>query len=165
MTKFPVMSIEVWQFWKQEKLGEEALMDRPYLLAYELLGEILTDLQEAPEIKASPILSKRVGTAIDVFHQLPKHFENVLSGYSYLQEELAKIKRNLPDSSIQQQYQEIKPKYEIIQQAGGDAKLIYKVAKADGLDKVNEIKLLRSLFTLSLVEAQSIINEIDNQDR
>jgi hypothetical protein len=48
-------------------------------------------------------------------------------------------------------------KYEALRAAGDSAEAIARVAKQDGLDVPAVIRMLRSLFTLSLPEAKEIM--------
>lgn len=47
-------------------------------------------------------------------------------------------------------------RYEAMRDAGADPQAVYRSAKADGLDWVTRIRLIRRLFDLSLVEAKEV---------
>jgi hypothetical protein len=47
-------------------------------------------------------------------------------------------------------------RYEAMRDAGAEPVLVYRSAKADGLDPVTLIRLLRRVYHLSLVEAKEV---------
>jgi hypothetical protein len=60
-----------------------------------------------------------------------------------------------------EQFRRIFAKYELIFKAGGDARLIYRVAQVEGLEMIVRLKILRSLFNFSFVEAKIFAEELD----
>jgi ribosomal protein L7/L12 len=48
-------------------------------------------------------------------------------------------------------------KYRRMKASGGSASVVYRTAKDDGADEVTAIRMLRSVFSLSLVEAKEAI--------
>jgi len=47
-------------------------------------------------------------------------------------------------------------RYEAMRDAGEDPKAVYHVAKSDGHDEIASIRMLRSVFSLSLAEAKEV---------
>ena len=55
-------------------------------------------------------------------------------------------------------------KYAQMRNAGANARAVYLAAKADGIDGVRCIRLLREVFHLSLVDAKEVTIVADNMD-
>jgi len=54
-------------------------------------------------------------------------------------------------------------KYHQMHSAGSSPGEVYRIAKADGADEITCIRLLRQVFSLSLVEAKTVIVEASGQ--
>jgi hypothetical protein len=52
-------------------------------------------------------------------------------------------------------------KYQSLHEQGHDAATTYKVLRADGLSQIEGIRMLREVFSLSLVDAQKLAHEAD----
>lgn len=52
-------------------------------------------------------------------------------------------------------------KYEALKAAGHTAMRVYAIAKEEGVDPITRIRLIRSVFSLNLVEAKKISSEVD----
>jgi hypothetical protein len=52
-------------------------------------------------------------------------------------------------------------KYQALKQAGLSPTLIYQTLKADGLERIACIKMLRQLLDISVVEAKELMTEVD----
>jgi ribosomal protein L7/L12 len=53
-------------------------------------------------------------------------------------------------------------KYRLMKDSGASAPVIYNTAKDDGADEIMAIRMLRSVFSLSLVEAKEVIQAADH---
>jgi hypothetical protein len=53
-------------------------------------------------------------------------------------------------------------RYERMRDAGAEPVLVYRSAQADGLDPVTRLRLLRRVYSLSLVQAKEISIVADN---
>jgi hypothetical protein len=127
---------------------------------YETLGMILDELRSNPDVLLSTSAKRSLDLAITHYTEIKVSVDSILSESVSLSRELLQYQDR--DRQIAGDYfRRIIGRYEAIFNAGGDGKLIYKVAKADGIDELYRLKILRTIFKLSLQEAQSLAADAD----
>ena len=52
-------------------------------------------------------------------------------------------------------------KYQVLRTEGADSAAVYRALRADGHGQVEGIRMLREVFSLSLVNAKSVIDELE----
>ena len=119
------------------------------------LSGILQRLREQEEVKASPTLYDLVRNAIAFHEMLPAAYQGAIEEIKHLQKEL----KTSPNVIIDSEHFSLN-QYQQIHDAGGDPKLICRVAKADEADDIKCLKILRTLFQFSLKGAQTILREV-----
>ncbi|MCG3162234.1 MAG: hypothetical protein JMDDDDMK_03474 [Acidobacteria bacterium] len=126
-------------------------------VSYESLGKILEQLQESPEIKASPELAERIRNAILFHRQISTDWQGLLKEHRELKKTVSDLTREPGERVCGQGLQNQFSKYEEMRDQGANPQGIYLAATEDGYDGVGAIRILRWVFDLSLQEAQEII--------
>jgi len=129
------------------------------------LQEILEDLKQQPEIQASLRTQNRIDLALAYLQEMQHNVQEFSKGFASLYQELSQLKIDDLHEDVTDHFKRIFVKYEWIYHAGGDAKLIDGVARAEGLNLIVRLKILRTLFHLSLQEAQSLIESFQETTR
>jgi hypothetical protein len=144
------------------------------LATYNSLGRILEKLMEHPEVQASPYLLDRIDNALK-FHkgmvdELAPHtarYEQMDERFAEMAEEIAALKFDPSVRIPGETFRRVIEKYRLLRDSGGNAELIYRVAKAERVEEIVRLNILQMLFDLSLEEAEAIarsINEEQNVD-
>jgi hypothetical protein len=126
-------------------------------VSYQSLGQILEELQNAPEIKRSAELSSQIRNAILFHQQISTELEGVLRRQLEVEQELSDLTREPGERVCHQPILDEFEKYERMRDRGAAPREVYLAAQDDGLDKIKSIKALRQIFHLSLQEAQETI--------
>lgn len=126
-------------------------------VSYESLGKILVQLQESPEIKASPELAERVRNAILFHRQISAELQGVLEESQELKRTISDLTREPGERVCDQPPRNQFGKYEEMRRLGANSEEVYFAAIKDGHDEIGAIKVLRQVFQLSLQEAQDAI--------
>ena len=134
-------------------------------MSCDALQEILEDLKQQPEIQASLRTQNRIDLALAYLQEMQHNVQEFSKGFASLYQELSQLKIADLQEDVTDHFKRIFVKYEWIHYAGGDAKLIDGVARAEGLDLIVRLKILRTLFHLSLQEAQSLIESFQETTR
>jgi hypothetical protein len=127
-----------------------------YGAALNSLGKLLDKLQQHPDVISSTELSEILTNAID-FHQI------VQNGFSEILEEVRELRHTTAQLSgtykeTPPTFEEVLPFYQAIYEAGGSARLVCDVAIANDVTKTMLVRILRSLYGLSLEDAHRFIN-------
>lgn len=129
--------------------------DLSYGVALASLGDILNKLQQNSDIAESPELSETVTNALG-FHQiLSDGLSKILDEIVLLRHENAHLSGTLED--VPPSYEDIVPLYKTIQDAGGDAQLVCKVALVNEVSSVTIIRILRDLYGFTLEDAHHLL--------
>jgi hypothetical protein len=134
--------------------------DAPLTIYYESLGHLLDKLKAHPIVLSSPELDGLLDNALGFYRDLQKEYDHILADNQYLAHEIDQLKSQSTIVVADDTFAELLPYYQRICDAGGDAKLIYRLAVLNAVDEVLRLKLLRSLFGLSLPEAQAIAESV-----
>ena len=129
--------------------------------ACKALDEILSELNEQSEVRTSPNSQQRINLALQLIQIMHRDAQEFSDNYTKICRELLQLKIDELGEDGGDYFRRILAKYEWIYQAGGDAELIYRVAKAEGIELIFRLKILRTLFPLSLMEAQNIAKSVE----
>lgn len=141
-------------------------MSDPMLsISYESLGKILEQLQESPEIKASPEFAERVRNALLFHQQISAELQGLLKERQELEKTISDLTRETGERVCNQPLPNRFGKYEEMRDLGADAQEVYLAATDDGYDEIGAIKALRQVFHLSLPEAQEVISQAQEERR
>lgn len=130
-------------------------------VAYEIallsLGNLLDKLRHRDDIPESSEVGQIVMNAEKFFQIINGNISPILDELRELRYENAKLLGEYNDTIPN--FDEVLSLYRKIHESGGDAQLICKVAIANELDGIIVIKVLRTLFNLSLHEAKEIYDK------
>lgn len=123
--------------------------------ALDLLGRILEKVANDPTVQADPQLSKQLGDAMLLLVDLNQSCTKMMDEYSETQDRFYELTRPYYETGsgfVRQErydkYQDMVSKYSPLD--------IYNEALKDGFDKVQGIKMLRTVLGMSLQEALDI---------
>jgi hypothetical protein len=127
-----------------------------FSVSFKSLGKILDEISDAPAVKVSPELVGLIRNATDFHHQLYEDVRGLIEENQTLKREISELTREpneiLCNRSVTASYD----KYTQMRDAGSTPQEVFSAGKADGLDYIALIKLLRVTFNLSLNEAKDI---------
>jgi hypothetical protein len=137
------------------------MRDTTLSVSYESLGNILEQLQESPEVKASLELTERVRNAILFHRQVSTEWQELLREHRELLGKISDLTREPGERVCNQSPPGQFIKYEEMRNHGADTQEVYLATKSDGLDDIGSLKALRQVFNLSLPEAQEAISQAE----
>src|SRR2546428_6935592 len=111
-------------------------------VSYESLGKILEQLQEYPEIKASPELTERIRNAILFHRQISTEWQGLLEEHRELKKTVSDLTREPGERVCGQGLQNQFSKYEEMRDHGVRPSEVYLAAIEDGYDDVEAIRAL-----------------------
>ena len=129
-------------------------------ISYQSLGEILDSVIENPADQSSPALLEQIQSAIAFHKDIQSEVNAVVAVNKVLRKRLADLEETNDLAVAGELSDSVVDRYKIIRDSGGDPILVYHVAKAEGVSEIVSIRILRTLFDLSLDEANAIIRQI-----
>jgi hypothetical protein len=128
--------------------------------AYGSLGLLLGQLSEMPEITSSSEAIHKLQNAMLFYKEIGLQYQRVLNELDKSMSSGEYLDNNNDHSCIDLLTTPTK-KYVDMRLAGANAQKVCSEAKTDGLNTIQRIKLLRSVFGLSLEESHRIESSTD----
>jgi|GEM_PF-6633683 len=128
--------------------------DFAYESALKSLGHLIEKLRNQTGISETSELGQIIDNCGKFYDEVNRELTPLLEELGVLRHENARLSGEFDD--IPPTFDEIIPLYEKIHVAGGDVELICKVAIANDVDAILVLKIMRTLFDLTLPEAKAI---------
>lgn len=131
---------------------------------YASLDALLKRLEQHPDIQSSADLNSQMRHVIGFHQHIGDVIKVIIEENRRLVLEIDQLKNppTLAPEAIE--FKTLAENYKRIKNTGGTPRQIYDLAKADGLDKIGCIKVLRSTFDLHLDDTLKKITEFENED-
>jgi len=132
---------------------------------YQRLGELLKRLTETDEVKALPNVLRPLQETLKFHKDLWLRLEHFPADYASVVDRVAKLDSDPTVKQFEAAHNELRTNYEKIVfnrywtlvEAGADPVLICRVARLEGVDDNNCIKMLCGFFDLTSEDAQAIV--------
>lgn len=138
--------------------------DMMLTVSYQSLGKLLAQLGENPAVNTSPELAEKVRQATLFHRQIADSLDALLQEQEAFRAELSRVTREEGERVCGEQPPR-HAKYEAMRAAGSGPDEIYFEAGADGLDRIQRLRVLRHVFHLSLAEAEQVAERAEAGER
>ena len=125
--------------------------------AYLSLENILHKIQNAAEVQSSFEVSEHARNAIAFHNLLKTEYKEAIQEIEKLQCELYELTRDPAEDSSDHSTVDC-TKYITLRDAGATADVVYQALVADGLGRIQSLKVLRTVYELSLQQALDVVN-------
>jgi hypothetical protein len=132
-------------------------------VSYQSLGKLLAQLGENPAVNASPELAEKVRQAALFHRQMADSLDALLQEQEAFRAELSRVTREEGERVCGEPPRHTK--YEAMRAAGSGPDEVYFETKADGLDRIQRLRVLRHVFHLSLDEAEQVAERVEFGER
>jgi hypothetical protein len=128
-------------------------------IAYQSLGDILRKMSELSITKTSSELSEYIHNALFFHAQLEEEFRGLIGEKQVLKQrlyELTKDPRERECHGVEDFSQ-----YEKMRDAGRTPQEVGLAARSHGLEAIKIIKIMRAVFSMSLIDAKKMVDELE----